>query len=386
MGKRIYFICTVSLRELPPALSLIAVTKALGCEVHWVSLCEERMYKKMFDELGVIGHFYKNEDEWRKCAKWKIKRHFQLTNGFNRFVFDVLREVKDGDLVWIVHEDTAARMGREILSYDYFISIYELSRSIKNLRVLPSNVRLITQNARETIVPEYNRAHILAAWWGLRKIPRVLPNKPYLTSLRSEGEALGETKAIVEQVRRNLAGAKMVLYQGAFAKDRNLEFFIDGILASHLPLKPVLMGRENDYLRDIKEKYGDKIIHIPALPAPYHLEITKYAYIGIVSYQVARNVYDPLNVVYCAPNKIFEYSKYSVPMVCSDLPGLRYTVQAAKAGICVESGARSQLIEALLEIMNNYELYQKGAERFFASVDVKQIVRDLLDDNKHLSV
>ena len=50
------------------------------------------------------------------------------------------------------------------------------------------------------------------------------------------------------------------------------------------------------------------------------------ASIGVLSYfPRSGSIGRTLNPLYCAPNKIFEYSKYGIPMISNDVPALRYS-------------------------------------------------------------
>lgn len=171
----------------------------------------------------------------------------------------------------------------------------------------------------------------------------------------------------------------IILYQGVFGKDRYIEPFIEATLKIHNSVI-VLMGQRNDYLDMLLKKYGDSIIYIQSLAPPQHLEITKRAYIGIVSYQNNNSIYDPLNVVYCAPNKIYEYSKYSIPMICSGQPGLHYTVELNHAGICVDSLEPEIIKKSIQAIIKNYDEYKEGAKKLYNAIKVDEIIQKIVNE------
>ena len=72
--------------------------------------------------------------------------------------------------------------------------------------------------------------------------------------------------------------------------------------------------------------------------------MTSHAYIGAVTYTRTS-----FNHLFCAPNKIWEYSGAAVPMISDDLPGLQ-VVAAGGAGVCVDFQDSKALMSSLLHI------------------------------------
>lgn len=102
------------------------------------------------------------------------------------------------------------------------------------------------------------------------------------------------------------------------------------------------------------------------------MEITSYAHIGIVFY---RN--DALNKVFCAPNKIYEYSGFGIPMLANDIPGLKNTVGNAGAAECMELKANN-IINAIQNIEADYDTYSENAKKFFAGTDNLKTMEKLM--------
>ena len=75
----------------------------------------------------------------------------------------------------------------------------------------------------------------------------------------------------------------------------------------------------------------DNCVFYPYVPAPLHLEVTSYARFGILFYRPTI-----LNKAFCAPNKIFEYGGFGIPMIGNDIPGLKNTIGNSNAGICTK--------------------------------------------------
>ena len=77
------------------------------------------------------------------------------------------------------------------------------------------------------------------------------------------------------------------------------------------------------------KKLNENLNHVDFIPAPYYLCITRLAIIGILTYNPMLH-----NTAYCAPNKIFEYGAFSVPMIGNNIPGLNI-LKEHRAGILV---------------------------------------------------
>ncbi|NQT17523.1 MAG: hypothetical protein HQ582_32510 [Planctomycetes bacterium] len=134
-----------------------------------------------------------------------------------------------------------------------------------------------------------------------------------------------------------------------------------------------VMGRDRDGQMDRLFKLCSRIVHVPFISPPIHLEVTSHAHIGIVGYN-----FDCLNSLFCAPNKIWEYAGFGVPMLCRDNPGLIYTVEAAKAGVCVGFEDRGGIVQGLRLLESQYKEFSKSARSFFESFDILEAVRRIV--------
>ena len=132
------------------------------------------------------------------------------------------------------------------------------------------------------------------------------------------------------------------------------------------------MGRHNKTLEEYKT-LDNQLIHIDFTPAPEHLVYTSKAYIGVLSY-------DPysLNNAFCAPNKTFEYSKFGIPLICNELPGLKSVIDTYKTGKAIDINNVESIKNAILEIDANYEFYSNNAKEYYKAVNCKEIIRNAL--------
>ena len=99
---------------------------------------------------------------------------------------------------------------------------------------------------------------------------------------------------------------------------------------------------------------------------------TSHAHIGILTY-------DPLslNCAYCAPNKIFEYSKYGLPVLGNDIPGLRREIEGSRFGAIVDEKIEESIVEGIKKIEDNYETFSQNAISYYEGTDTVSTVKDI---------
>lgn len=87
-----------------------------------------------------------------------------------------------------------------------------------------------------------------------------------------------------------------------------------------------------------------------------------------------------INVLYCAPNKLYEYSKFGIPMVANDLPALNIAFYQNKAGVCLRSLSAKEISEAILKIDSDYERYSQSSYQLYNSIDMVDLVNSIVSD------
>lgn len=206
-------------------------------------------------------------------------------------------------------------------------------------------------------------------WWNLKKLPYVFPNKPYnFSTAKNQLPTITETKKVINKIKNK----KVILYQGIMQNTEELCEVAKALKELNKDYVLVLMGIDKyNSVEKIKEIY-DNTIYVSYIPAPYHLEITSYAYIGITFYRD-----DSLNKVFCAPNKIYEYSGFGIPIIANNIPGLKNTVGKYNSAECIQLN-KNNIIYAINKIENNYFTYSKNAKKFFDSTNNKDTMERLL--------
>lgn len=371
------------LEMLPPLISLIQILKDLQIEVLYIGLTDTISARSILDRIGIRYFIY----------PWKIilfREHpfvriwRELTKPIRHLIFrrwawrkiNAFVKPDDDVVLWAQSMISAAILGDRTLVFNrrFVVTLFDLGDMYGSEF---SGFSVQKMFASATIVEcEYNRAHILKAEQSLSQLPFVLPNKPYGHPRQRNMEIGNQT---IDDIVRFWGDRKVFLYQGSLSADRGELLDVIEWLCEEFPDAVVaVMGQKNSMIDRLITKHAN-FSHVPFVAPPHHLEITSHAHIGIAIYKGSNaHGLSPINPVYCAPNKIFEYSGFGMPMLCNDIPGLRYTVGLAGAGVCVEELTRKTVVSAAKALFENYESYSVNATHFFDSVDTVSIVKKIL--------
>ena len=94
---------------------------------------------------------------------------------------------------------------------------------------------------------------------------------------------------------------------------------------------------------------------------------------------MSKTFYGVVNPIYCAPNKIFEYSKFNKPMISNDIPSLRNIFEKFNCGLVVEDPISAEKVkEQIVKIFENYDTFSDGANNYYNSIDIHDIVRNII--------
>lgn len=364
--------------KCPPTLSVIQCLNDLG---HSVVVCATKSddLKRHFGNIKNVK-FEFVEDSY--STNVNIIRKFTRMFSIRKQLWKIIDANYDEDTVlWVVSEVGVKHLGPKLLKKRYILHMFELLEGmyyISGNPILKLDHELYAKNALALVEAEYNRAHITKAWWHLDKLPFVLPNKPYV-SIPIEKNAEITSSEELKKLMKSLEGRKIILYQGNISKERPLDKFIKAVgeLGNEYAFVMMLNG-ENPY----PDLHTDNSYFVPFVPPPYHLEVTSRAFIGILSYVPIKNSYSILNTLYCAPNKIWEYSKFGVPMISNDLPALSYQYAVYNNGLCVDINDVESIKSGIMKISENYSEYSQNSLNFFDSVDIKEIISKIINSVK----
>lgn len=360
--------------KCPPALSVIQCLNDLGHSVVVCTIAEDNLQHYFGNIENVKFEFVGDSYNNKSNKVLKLARMFSI----RKQLWEKIDAYYDDEtVIWVISEVAVKHLGPKLLKRRYILHMLELLEGmyyISGNPILKLDHEAYAKNALALVEAEYNRAHITKAWWGLDKLPFVMPNKPYVAiNIKRNAEITSSEK--LRDLMKSLEGRKIILYQGNISKERPLDKFIKAVgeLGNEYAFVMMLNG-ENPY----PDLHTDNSYFVPFVPPPYHLEVTSRAFIGILSYVPIKNSYSILNTLYCAPNKIWEYSKFGVPMISNDLPALSYQYAVHKNGLCVDINDVESIKRGVLEIDRNYDEYSRNSLKFFESVDIKEIVSEIV--------
>ena len=219
-------------------------------------------------------------------------------------------------------------------------------------------------------MPEYNRAILYYFRFKLNQLPIILPNKPDFEISRAQ---LLDCELKYKDFEKKVGNRKIILYQGLICEERDLSPFMEAFEKISTDYVFVVVGKDYGMLSRYKQ-INPSLIHVDYLSAPEYLFFTSKAYIGIVTYEMKS-----LNSVYCAPNKIYEYASFGVPMIANDIPGLRYTVGYNKAGVVLNGLDRNAILSAVKNIEIKYREYSDNARNMFTTVNNRETIKKTLE-------
>ena len=108
----------------------------------------------------------------------------------------------------------------------------------------------------------------------------------------------------------------------------------------------------------------------------------KYARIGLLTY-VANPIESEaiqLNALYCAPNKIFEYAGSALPMVGTNVPGLKEPFEKYNIGVCCDDMKPETIANAIKCVDKYHDEMAKNCKKYYESVDLDMIVEKIINE------
>ncbi|RFU60991.1 hypothetical protein [Bacillus sp. V59.32b] len=360
--------------KYPPALTVLQYLNDLGietilCTTDIDSQTAELCAKRGVKVKNIVANYERTISPFLKLFRLiKIKKA----------LWKEIDNIYDSETsIWVFSDLALKHLGKRLLKKRFILHMFELNEKTLYYRKLPLlalNTALYAKKAVCVIQAEYNRAHISKAWWDLEKLPYILPNKPYSNNEIKKYSHISNQKASI--IINKLKGKKIILYQGILSPERPLDVFIKAVNKLGEDYAFVVMsGGENIY----KDIGSENFYFIPYIANPYHLEVTSHAYIGVLTYVPTNNEFSMLNALYCAPNKLYEYSKFGIPMIGNDVPGLSYAFNTSGCGVCFETFEESNVISAIKAVEKNYDFMAAKSKEFYNKVDIKGTIKEIVD-------
>ncbi len=360
--KKIIYVTKDKLHMFPPCVSQIVMLCDLGCKVYVVAEeCDDSALKIIQNagaSVKILGNLNTKKGFLGRIYHWLLFTH--------KAIQEIKKVYCAGNVIWAANEGTAIALKHYLKKKEFVLTMLELYEYPFYVK----GVNSIIRKAKATVACEKNRGRIMKQWFGINTQPFIMPNKPYY-------EMICQKSSDVEAIQKDLKDKKYILYQGVLSKDRSIKALARALNKTKEKYTLVVIGGAvtgvEEILEEIRKEYHD-VLYGGFFPAPQHLYITENAHIGIAFYEPSS-----LNNMFCAPNKIFEYSKFNVPIIGNDIPGLQLSVEKLGAGICVDMEEPNEIAKAIDKISENYEEYQNGAERLYNSVDNLETTREILE-------
>lgn len=353
-----------ALEAVPPVLSLVLSISDLGYQVTLMTCSIQDKNKALLHKCGV------NTTVLPFTSMKSIVGKVIDIVKFRFAVYKKLKTIDTKDSILILEGGNtifALGTGYKRRGFKYIIFLPEL---LENVPYQRRAVKRVIHESQSVLIPEYNRSYIAKIWYNLQNRPIVLPNKPYFEPTDyNKSDLLERFHDIIDVFKQK----KVILYQGHVSKSRDISVVIRAVKELGNGFQVVLMGKDYGIVDEYKT-IDSGIIHIPFIPAPDYLVLTRMAYIGILVYTP-----DMFNTVFCAPNKIFEYTKYGLPVLGNDIPGLRYPLTLFQMGEIADFNDINSVQEAIRRIDCKYDEYRNNALKYYNSVDNKETLRKVLE-------
>jgi glycosyltransferase involved in cell wall biosynthesis len=141
--------------------------------------------------------------------------------------------------------------------------------------------------------------------------------------------------------------ARIALYQGWLAPERNLEHLVDAVALAATPVEVVFMGY-GEYGETLLERAAERgvadRVHLAETRPRYDfLRWTASADVGVIPYPSGRD----LNSHLTSPNKLYEYIAARLPILANDLPYVRGVVEENGFGVVAELESAEAFARAL---------------------------------------
>lgn len=296
---------------------------------------------------------------WRRHVSFWIRSYFLARRLRPRYVFAE-------DFFATLPGFLASRAAGGKFIYDAH-ELIVLEKGVKHglrRRVWATLERAVIHFAELVIAANPERAQIMHDYYGLSRRPTYMRNIPTFNQpVQSE---LAEAEVSIPILSRDKV-QWLVLYQGSMTASRGIGRFIEAMkqLDQRYGLLLVGDGPDLDKFRAeiAKSNLGERVLAIGRVQNKKLAAITKLCDLGIVTYP-----YVGLNNIYCAPNKVYEYSQAGIPVLATDQPPLVNVVRKYHLGDVISQA------DGAAEIANKISVLLERKGEF--SVSLRSFVKE----------
>ena len=356
---RIIYLLKKGLQCYPPCLCQVLLLNDLGAELVVYHGKNSSTINDLLKNRNIEHYEYTSDKDSRN----KIESAFN----FMRFLVEFRKRFNfaNNDILWFGNVETIlAANYLKLRKYKYVLSVLELYDEGTFYDWI---LKKVLKNATINLCCEKHRAAIMQSRYDLTETPFVFHNKPYDYINES---IISDTNSRILYKYRDCF---IVIYQGLIAKDRPLDKIAEALnTINDDKIVFLVLGKcSEDYRKSLRYIYKQTEF-LGYVPAPEHLSITSMCHLGIANYNTQN-----LNNVFCAPNKIYEYAKYGLPMLCSRNIGLSETVGVYGAGECIDFSNLQETVCAIRKIKSNYEEYSRSALRLYKETNNIHVMKDI---------
>lgn len=279
---------------------------------------------------------------------------------FFSFVWQALRLADIGTTVFIGHDMHGLLVARLLAARRRRPLIYHCHDFVEDGAALNRGGRLVkafearfARTADLVIVPDAERAQVVARALGLRRPPLVVGNAPLQRAEPS-------TRLQEVLAERGIHFSRILFRQGRIGSGHAIEATIRSMpLWREASWGFVIIGRQdeayNETLRELARRNGvaERFVILPTVRS--YDEVALYT----AGADIGNALYEPTNVnnVYMttASNKTMEYMAAGLPLLVSDRPGFRALVERYACGLIADESDPASIAAAVNALLGDPE-------------------------------
>ena len=366
--------------HLPPLINASVCSSRLGAETTIVASCATQATKSFLNSYDV--RLLTETQSYPKTkfgrAVLRAKVGLRLIREYNTF---------NPDCVWF-HGETS-------LGYALLLNMKKTVTAVAHMHEMYDDkmvprflMRYGAHLAHVVVCPEINRQWIIKIKTKSNALFLCVPNRPSCLLLSAaEDRSDPDLKELFCNAGGSEDCSRFIVYQGTMMPGRALPGIISAF--KQIDFKNtglIMLGGENGeaYRANLQKlsSSDNRIVFLPRLPPPRHLEITRQCVGGILLYEPTS-----LNNLYCAPNKIYEYASYGLDMLLPDFPGMACLNRQYHIGHLCDPLSESSIRNGLLKLLSaDRAIARANAAKFLESekdpLDLYSDIINVIQDKK----